>query len=156
MNMDYEIVALEEKKVVGFIVKTTNENNKAMMDIGSLWGEFLKKGTCDSISNKVNAKSIGLYTDYEGDFTKPYNFLAGCEVSDSNNIPFNMVVKKIPVGKYARFIINGHVQQAVGEFWSRLWELPLNRKYSADFEEYQNNSGDMENQEIHIYIALND
>jgi predicted DNA-binding transcriptional regulator YafY len=25
-----------------------------------------------------------------------------------------------------------------------------------DFEEYQNNSADMENQEIHIYIALND
>jgi len=155
MNMDYEVISLEEKTVVGFLVKTTNENNKAMMDIGRLWGEFLKEGTYDAVSSKVNAKSIGLYTDYEGDFTKPYNFLACCEVSNPNSIPANMVTKKIPEGKYARFIIRGHVQQAVGEFWSRLWELPLDRKYSADFEEYQNNSGDMENQEIHIYIALN-
>jgi len=156
MNMDYEVVSLEEKTVVGFMVKTTNENNKAMMDIGILWGEFLKKSSCDAIPCKVNAKTIGLYTDYEGDFTKPYNFLACCEVSNTNSIPANMVVKKILEGKYASFIINGHVQRAVGEFWSRLWELPLDRKYSADFEEYQNNSDDMENQEIHIYIALND
>ncbi|MHB8065052.1 MAG: GyrI-like domain-containing protein [Ruminiclostridium sp.] len=154
MNMDYEVVLLEEKTVVGFLVKTTNENNKAMMDIGSLWGEFLKKGSCATISGKVNEKTIGLYTDYEGDFTKPYNFLACCEVNNSDSIPADMVVKKIAEGKYARFIINGHVQRVVGEFWSRLWELPLDRKYSSDFEEYQNNSYDMENQEIHIYIAL--
>ena len=48
------------------------------------------------------------------------------------------------------------MQRAVGEFWSKLWELSLDRKYSSDFEEYQNNSADMGNQEIHIYIALND
>lgn len=155
MNMDYEIISLEEKTVVGFLIKTTNENNKAMMDIGMLWGEFLKKGAFDAIPSKVNTKAIGLYTDYEGDFTKPYNFLACCEVSNTNRILTNMVVKKIQKGKYARFIVNGHMQRAVGEFWSRLWELPLDRKYSVDFEEYQNNSDDMENQEIHIYIALN-
>lgn len=67
-----------------------------------------------------------------------------------------MVVKKIPQGNYAKFIIKGHMQRAVGEFWSNLWGLSLDRKYSSDFEEYQNNSGDMENQEIHIFIALND
>ena len=156
MNMDYEIVALGEKTVIGLMVKTTNENNEAMLDIGRLWGEFMQKGAYDAVSSKVNAKSIGLYTDYEGDFTKPYNFVVCSEVSNTNYIPDKMTVKKIPEGKYARFIIRGHVQQAVGEFWSRLWELPLDRKYSSDFEEYQNNSNDMNNQEIHIYIALND
>ncbi|HBI94481.1 MAG TPA: AraC family transcriptional regulator, partial [Terrisporobacter glycolicus] len=29
------------------------------------------------------------------------------------------------------------------------------RKYSCDFEEYQNNTEDMKNQEIHIYISIN-
>lgn len=154
--MDYEVVFLEEKTVVGLMVTTTNENNKAMMDIGILWGEFLQKGVYDSISNKINAKGIGLYTDYEGDFTKPYNFLACCEVSEANSITAKMVVKKIPHGNYAKFIIKGHMQRAVGEFWSNLWGLSLDRKYSSDFEEYQNNSNDMENQEIHIYIALKD
>lgn len=154
--MNYEIVSLEEKTVVGLLVKTTNEYNKCIMDIGRTWGEFMQKGAYEAISSKINVKSIGLYTDYEGDFTKPYNFVACCEVSNTDNIPANMVVKTIPKGKYARFTIIGDVQKAVGEFWSRLWEMPLDRKYNADFEEYQNNSEDMNNQEIHIYIALND
>lgn len=154
--MDYEVVFLEEKTVVGLMVTTTNEDNKAMMDIGMLWGEFLQEGVYDAISNKINAKGIGLYTDYEGDFTKPYKFLACCEVSEANSIAAKMVVKKIPHGNYAKFIVKGHMQRAVGEFWSNLWGLSLDRKYSSDFEEYQNNSDDMENQEIHIFIAVND
>lgn len=154
--MNYEVVFLEEKTVVGLMVTTTNEDDKAMMDIGVLWGEFLQKGAYDAISSKINAKAMGLYTDYEGDFTKPYNFLTCCEVSEAKGIPVRMVDKKIPQGNYAKFIVKGHMQRAVGEFWSKLWELSLDRKYSTDFEEYQNNSADMENQEIHIYIALND
>jgi len=154
--MNYEVIFLEEKTVVGLMVTTTNEDDKAMMDIGVLWGEFLQKGAYDAISNKINSKAMGLYTDYEGDFTKPYKFLTCCEVSEAKSIPAKMVIKKIPQGTYAKFIVKGHMQRAVGEFWSKLWELSLDRKYSSDFEEYQNNSADMENQEIHIYIALND
>lgn len=30
----------------------------------------------------------------------------------------------------------------------------IERKYTCDFEEYQNNTEDMQNQEIHIYIAI--
>lgn len=156
MNMNYEVVRIEEKTVVGIMVRTTNNNGQAMSDIGKVWGEFMQGDAYVSIANKLNAKSIGLYTDYEGDFTKPYNFLACCEVSKVQEVPENMVMKTIPAGTYARFVINGHVQKAVGEFWSNLWKMKLDRKYTSDFEEYQNNSGDMENQEIHIYIAVNE
>ncbi len=154
MNMNYELVILEEKTVVGLMVKTTNHNGQAMADIGATWAEFMKQNAYPAISNKVNTKSIGLYTDYEGDFTKPYNFLACCEVIEAVEPPVKMTVKTIPQGTYARFVINGHVQRAVGEFWGNLWNMQLDRKYTCDFEEYQNNSADMENQEIHIYIAV--
>ncbi len=33
-------------------------------------------------------------------------------------------------------------------------EYGFKKKYTCDFEEYQNNSEDMQKQEIHIYIAL--
>ena len=155
MNMNYDLVRIEEKTVVGIMVRTTNENGQAMSDIGKVWGEFMQGGAYTSITYKLNAKSIGLYTDYEGDFTKPYSFLACCEVNQIGEVSSKMVSKTIPAGTYAKFIINGHVQRAVGEFWSNLWSMQLDRKYSSDFEEYQNNSGDMENQEIHIYIAVN-
>ena len=57
-------------------------------------------------------------------------------------------------GKYAKFVIHGDVQNAVGQAWQEIWKMDLNRKYTCDFEEYQNNSEDMLKQEIHIYIAL--
>jgi predicted transcriptional regulator YdeE len=34
--------------------------------------------------------------------------------------------------------------------------MNLKRRYTCDFEEYQNNQEDMQNQEIHIYIAIQD
>lgn len=154
--MKYEIVELEEKIVEGIEVKTTNENGKSIQDIANMWQTFFMKGIYDNIENKVNVKTIGLYTDYEKDYTKPYNFVVCTEVSENSKNVGNRVVKVIPKGKYAKFVIHGDVQNAVGQAWQEIWKMDLNRKYTCDFEEYQNNSKDMQNQEIHIYIAIGD
>jgi len=153
--MNYEIVNLKEKQVVGLVKKTTNNNNKSVEDIKRLWEEFFIKGHYENIKNRKDNKSIGLYTDYQGDFTKPYNFFCCCEVNNIDSIKDPLVSKTIPRGKYAKFIINGDVQNSIGEFWMKLWKMDLDRKYSCDFEEYQNNTEDMKNQEIHIYIPIN-
>ncbi len=153
--MKYEIVELEEKVVTGIKIKTTNQDGKAMQDIGMTWQKLFAGGIYDKIPNKVNSKTIGLYTEYEGDYTKPYKFIAGTEVSQkvkSEEIESSI----IPKGKYAKFVIIGDVQNSVGQAWQEIWNMNLKRKYSCDFEEYQNNSEDMQNQEIHIYIALED
>ena len=113
------------------------------------------KGHYQNIENRKNNKAIGLYTDYQGDFSKPYNFICCCEVNKNDSIKEPLVSKTIPSGKYAKFIINGDVKNSVGKFWMKLWQMDLDRKYSCDFEEYQNNTQDMQNQEIHIYIAVN-
>ena len=152
--MKYEIVELEEKIVEGIEVKTTNENGKAIQDIANMWQTFFMQGIYEKIENKVNGKTIGLYTDYEKDYTKPYNFVVCTEVSENSKNMENRVVKVIPKGKYAKFVIYGDVQNAVGQAWQEIWKMDLNRKYTYDFEEYQNNSNDMQNQEIHIYIAV--
>lgn len=153
--MKYEIVNLSEKVVVGLMKETTNNNNQAVVDIGLLWQAFLGNGVYSELQNKINHKAIGLYTDYEGDFTKPYKFFACCEVDKVDNVVLPIVKKTIESGKYAKFVISGHVQNSVCEFWSKLWKMNLDRKYASDFEEYQNNSDDMNNQEIHIYISVN-
>ena len=154
--MKYEIVELEQKVVEGIEVKTTNENGKSMQDIANMWQTFFTQGIYDKIENKVNGKTIGLYTDYEKDYTKPYNFAVCTEVSKKSKDMENRVVKVIPKGKYAKFVIHGDVQNAVGQAWQEIWNMNLNRKYTCDFEEYQNNSEDMQNQEIHIYIGIED
>lgn len=152
--MKYEIVELQEKVVAGIEIKTTNQNGKAMKDIGVTWQKLFTEGSYEIIPNKVNNKTIGLYTQYEGDYTKPYIFLAGAEVSQSVKNNQEIINKVIPKGKYAKFVITGDVQNSVGQAWQEIWGMDLKRKYTCDFEEYQNNSEDMQNQEIHIYIAI--
>ncbi len=152
--MKYEIVELEEKIIEGIEVRTTNQDGKSIKDIGETWQKLFTQGIYDTIQNKVNNKTIGLYTDYELDYTKPYIFVAGAEVSSKTDSTLvNKVIKK---GKYAKFVIKGDVQNSVGQAWQEIWNMDLKRKYTCDFEEYQNNSEDMKNQEIHIYIALED
>lgn len=152
--MKYEIVKLEEKVVAGIRIKTSNQNGKAVQDIGETWQNLFTKGIYERIPNKVNSKTIGLYTEYEGDYTKPYTFIAGAETSQ--DVENNEIVSKIiPKGKYAKFVITGDVKNAVGQAWQEIWNMDLKRKYTCDFEEYQNNLKDMQ-QEIHIYIAIKD
>lgn len=154
--MKYEIVELKEKVVTGIEIKTTNQNGKSMQDIGMTWQKLFTEGIYEKIPNKVNGKTIGLYTEYEKDYTKPYVFMAGAEVSRNEESNKEIVSKIIPKGKYAKFIITGDVQNSVGQTWQEIWNMDLKRKYTCDFEEYQNNLSDMQKQEIHIYIAIED
>lgn len=39
--MNYEIVELEEMKVSGLSVRTTNENMQALADIGTTWQKLI-------------------------------------------------------------------------------------------------------------------
>ena len=152
--MKYEIVELKEKIIEGIRIKTTNQNGKSMKDIGLTWQKLFAQGIYENIQNKANNKTIGLYTQYEGDYTKPYTFIAGAEVSKEVENNEQIVSTIIPKGKYAKFVIIGDVQNSVGQAWQEIWNMELKRKYTCDFEEYQNNSQDMQKQEIHIYIAI--
>ncbi len=154
--MKYEIVELEEKVVEGIRIKTTNQEGKSVQDIGMTWQKLFEDGVYNRIQNKVNNKTIGLYTEYEGDYTKPYIFIAGAEVIKEEKDNEELANKVIPKGKYAKFVIIGDVKNSVGQAWQEIWNMNLNRKYTCDFEEYQNNSEDMQKQEIHIYIAIED
>ena len=154
--MKYEIVELEEKIITGIRIKTTNQDGKAMQDIGMTWQKLFTDGIYEKIPNKVNGKTIGLYTEYEGDYTKPYTFIAGAEVSREEQSGEKIESTIISKGKYAKFIIIGDVQNSVGQAWQEIWNMNLKRKFTCDFEEYQNNSKDMQKQEIHIYIALDE
>ena len=133
--MKYEIVELEEKVIVGIKIKTTNKDGKAMQDIGMTWQKLFANGIYEKISNKVNSKTMGLYTEYEGDYTKPYTFIAGAEVSKEVQIGEELESIIIPKGKYAKFIITGDVQNSVGQAWQEIWNMDLKRKYTCDFEE---------------------
>ncbi|GIQ71111.1 GyrI-like domain-containing protein [Xylanibacillus composti] len=119
-----------------------------------MWARFWKEGVYAGITPKANRKVIGLYSDYEGDCRHPYRFTAGCEVGGQGEWAADVASVTIPGGKYAKFAVRGDVQQAIGEFWSKLWDMPLERAYRCDFEEYQERPEGSDDQEVHIYISI--
>ncbi|WP_157800114.1 GyrI-like domain-containing protein [Sporolactobacillus pectinivorans] len=58
--MDYEMVQLEEKSVVGLKIRTSNHNPNLGREVGGLWQEFLEAGVYQSIPHKQNDRTIGL------------------------------------------------------------------------------------------------
>lgn len=150
--MDYELVNIEQKIVVGVSADTSNDDPKMGETIGGLWVKLYQEGVNATIKNKVNEYAIGLYSDYveNADKCLSYCVTAGNEVSQAEND--ELTVKVIPAGKYAKFSVHGHMETAVAEAWRKIWQIDLDRSFTGDFEEYLNS--DWENADIDIYIAL--
>lgn len=150
--MDYEIVTLKEKTVVGFSAKANNTSPDMGDIIGNLWKSFYSENGYSRIPDKANDKALGIYTDYEQKEMGNYTIIVACEVINSLHTPKDFMIRTIPAGNYAKFIVRGNMITAVAEFWQKLWRMELKRTFLYDFEEYQN--GDCENAEIHIYIGI--
>ena len=145
--MNYEIVNLKEKMLVGVSAKTSNNDPEMGRIISGLWNKLYQEGVNEKIKNKVNQYAIGLYSDYNED---DYIVTAGNEVSCVEND--DLSVKKIPAGKYAKFSVEGNMETAVIDAWEKIWKMNLERSFTGDFEEYLNS--DFENCKIDTYIAL--
>ena len=145
--MDYEIVNLEQKKIVGVSTATSNKDPEMGEKIGKLWVELYQGGVNAKIKNKVNDYAIGLYSDYT---ENGYIVTAGNEVAKSEND--ELTTKVVPAGRYAKFSVHGHMEKVVAQAWTQIWNMDLDRIFTGDFEEYINS--DFENADIDIYIAL--
>ena len=142
--MNYEIVELNEKTSVGFAARTSNEDPQMGAIIGGLWKQLYTPENTEKIQNRVNAYAIGLYSDYD---KEGYQVTAGFEVSDAEN-GNGFAVKTIPAGRYAKFSVHGDMIDAVADSWKEIWETPLDRTFTGDFEEY------LSQEDIDIYIAI--
>lgn len=149
--MNYEIVDLTEKIIAGCSARTNNTSPDMPAVIGGVWKKFYSDNFYDNIQYKINQKALGIYTDYENNEMGDYTIMAGCEVS-RQGMTGSFEIRTIPAGKYAKFVVKGHMQKAVADFWQKLWQMDLNRSFICDFEEYQNSS--IDECEIHIYIGL--
>ena len=142
--MNYEIVELTEKTIVGFTARTSNEDPQMGAIIGGLWKRLYTPENTEKIQNRVNAYAIGLYSDYD---KEGYQVTAGFEVSDAES-GNGFTVKTIPAGRYAKFSVHGDMIEAVANSWKEIWETPLDRTFTGDFEEY------LSQEDIDIYIAI--
>lgn len=151
--MEHEIIFLDEKNVVGFSARTNNSSPEMGAIIGGLWQKLYLPENFSAVKERSNEKALGIYTDYSSDENGDYTIMTAFEV-ENNTEQAGFELRKIPAGKYAKFVVKGNMLTAVQEFWQNLWSMELDRSFVCDFEEYQN--ADPENAEIHIYISIKD
>jgi predicted transcriptional regulator YdeE len=147
-------ITKEAFKIIGIEIKTSNQ--KAMQDIPQLWNRFYAEDIKNKILNKSSEDVFAVYTEYEGDHTKPYSYILGCAVGSLDSIPDGMIGITIPSSKYEIFTAIGKMPDKVVETWQDIWhpEVDAKRTYKTDFEVYGEKYGNPENSEVEIYIGV--
>lgn len=135
---------IEKKTIVGLEIRTTNEEMKAVKDLGMIWQKFMELNLVEKLGDSVVNPGViyGVYFDYEKDYTKPYSFIAGVEVKAGSELPANLSMIEIPATEYNVFeTIDGDLHERVGEAWNRVWNSDIKRSYKYDLEIYDYRTG---------------
>jgi len=148
-------VIIEPFIVIGIAVRTTNENGQSGQDIGQLWGKFMSEKIADQIPNKIDESVFSIYTNYEGDHTKPYDTILGCKVGSLETIPEGMVGQAFEGGTYGKFVSKGDLTKGVVfGTWVSIWEGDLDRVYTADFEIYGERAQNPSDAEVDVFVSI--
>lgn len=150
MQVNFESQA--KKFIVGIELRTNNQ--EASSTIPAHWQRFYQENIQAKIPNKKNGNVYALYTDYEGDFTKPYSCILGCEVTSLAVVPDGFVGKAVPESRYAVYTTRGGFPKGLIEAWQAIWKSNLKRSYTTDFEFYLSDFNPQEKPEVKVYIAL--
>jgi len=147
---------MENFKIIGISVETTNQNNQAATDLGQLWARFYNEQIFNKIPNKEREEVYAVYTDYESNYMGRYTTIIGQRVSTLDHIPEGLVGKEIKNEKLKKYLAKGEMPNAVVETWKEIWanDDRLNRSYIADFEVYGAKSQNGNKSEVEIFIGV--
>ncbi len=151
--MPYKIENAQEKFFIGLELRTDNQEGPTA--IPAHWERFYRENTLVRIPNQLPSGVFALYTDYEGDFTKPYSCIIGTEVSSLEDVPEGLVGRTIPSSQYAVFSSQGSFPEGLIAAWQSIWGSDLKRSYTTDFELYSPSFHPEKNPEVKVYIAVN-
>ena len=141
----------ESKRIVGVLLTTTNDNNKAFKDIPPFWQQFFENKVLERIPQKVSDDIYAVYTCFENEGKNnegQYSLIIGAEVSSIDSLPNEFVSTIIPSGRYQVF--ETEKPEKVGEKWQEIWghTFEKQRTFYAEFEHYKASG------EIDIYIGV--
>ena len=151
-----DTLTIEEIYLAGISLpfKTTNENGQSVTDCGSLWQKFEKEDCVSQIPGKLDGSVYAVYHEYEGDHTKPFSYFIGCRVEPAITLPDGMVTLRIPAGNYKKITARGKMPDCIAGAWKEIWNSSLQRKFTTDFEVYDERSKDWQDAEVDIYLSV--
>ncbi|RTL10637.1 MAG: AraC family transcriptional regulator [Neisseriaceae bacterium] len=151
-----ETINIDSFQIIGISIKTANSDvEKLQHDMQSLWHRFISENIAEKIPNKISSDIYCIYTDYEGDYTKPYLALLGCRVENLDDIPTGLIGKRFNGGTYLKKTAKGNLfAGVVYDAWKEIWSMDIARTYHADFEIYGINATNPENAEVEILVGI--
>ena len=147
---------LENFKIIGISIESTNENGKSIDDMGSLWGRFYAEDISNKIPTRQSEDVYSIYTDYESNYMGKYRAIIGHKVESLDKIPEGLIGREFAGGKYLKFVAKGEMPDAIVDTWKNIWKEDenLNRRYTADFEVYGKASQNGKYSEVDVFIAV--
>ncbi len=138
-SQDYEVKAglerLEAFDVIG-ISAVIKDRDTASEVINGLWETFFKDSIGQQIDTRVDDVIYAVYSDYEGDYTKPYRITIGYKVENADIASDQLHHVKVQTDDYAMMSAAGEQPKALIETWEAIWQSDLERSYKTDFEVY--------------------
>jgi len=152
---------LEKKasfKLVGLMLKnkTTNHDYNSIKDCGELWVKFEKDKIFESIPGKLSNEVYAVYFDYVKNDAHTFSYFIGCKVATNFKTPARLDGLIIPKQLYKIYTAKGVMTACVTETWKQIWNTNFVRKFTYDFEIYDERSKDWSNAEVDIYVAIID
>jgi predicted transcriptional regulator YdeE len=147
--------SISEFRLVGLRLngKTTNDNNQSSIDCGNLWQQFEKDRIIERIPDKLSDDIYAVYFGYEKDETAAFSYFIGCPVENNSDVPEGLTTLLIPAQSYLVFKAQGEMPVCMADTWSKIWSSEINRRFTFDFEVYDERSHDWDNAEVDIYVA---
>ena len=144
-------------KIIGISVRTSNQDQRALKDLTQLWKTFMEEELFSKIPNIISNDILSIYTDYESDFNGEYTTIIGMKVSTLDEIPETMIGREFEADTFDIYKAKGTMPTAVSDMWMDIWkrDKELNRKYTYDFEVYDEQSNKGDSSEVDIYLAVN-
>jgi AraC family transcriptional regulator len=103
--MEYRIKNKPVFKLIGYELKTSNEDGQNNKEIPAFWAHYLEQKKYERIPNAVHRDSpveLGVCLDFDPD-ARTFSYIIGMEAEHFDNVPEDLVCREIPQASYAVF-----------------------------------------------------
>lgn len=146
---------VEAFAVRGISAVIDNKDDRAAEQINTLWQSFFEQQVAQRIPERASDVIYAVYSDYEGDHTKPYRLTIGYAApADAASAHPMLYTAQVGAGEYASLSARGEQPKALIETWVAVWESDLDRAFKTDFEVYGPRFFEEGVHEVLVYIGL--
>lgn len=164
IQMKPSIIQKPEMKVLGYIVRTSSNDDRGMQEIPAFWERYLKEGLRNNIPNKLHPNiELGVCVDFDPE-SGDYGYLIGFEVAEEQELTnTELAYRTVPASTYAVFTTQPAPREQFTEMIQGTWEEIFRNWFPAsgyehagtsDLEWYDDKSNDPAHMQMDIYIPI--